>query len=595
MEPLCNNNVRTALYDNGANGINLIRAYKALTTWITESISYNGKIKDRLTVSTSVYSNAPAEVEQGYIRLILLTLFACYILFLINDRQYDNLTLTIILIYSVVSYTISLAALFLLKRKPSIRKPSRWVLQTFDLLLTTAALFILGVDGHFMFFAYLFVSVGYGIRYSLAHLKFGLILSLTFYTIYILLSDTIPERGIIFGNYALLIILPPYIASLIKQLNQALNAAQASDRAKTMFLANISHELRTPLVGVLTAAELMETRNWSKDNLSLLKTIQNSSEILTNHINRILDYARIESGDSIHELKPLRIHKLLDDCISILSPQAAKKGINLIVDSEGLPSYITGDDASIRQILINIIGNAIKFTETGSVTVKLGVDNQQLSLTVVDTGIGIPANKIHSIFDPFTQADGTITKKFGGTGLGIAITKQLIENLGGDIQIDSVEGHGTTVNIFLPCSPGSDESCVEENKRIITPVKVDSNASILVADDNLTNQHIIRMILTKSGFSNIDLADNGQDALSSMLQKKYDLVILDRHMPEMGGGEALKKFKQSGKDVLSILLTADQTQETLEEYSTAGFTQLIIKPFSKDTLNEAVNSLLATS
>ena len=542
--------------------------------------------------------NIATEIEQAYVRLIMFTIAAIYSIF--ADKYYViNNNELVIYVYIFIAYLVGFATLFVVVYLPQLRPFTRKFHLIFDGVMGMTAFLILGEYASPMFFVYLFLAIGYGMRYSLNYLIVGLVLGVLLHTFGVLYSDYNPAWPELSKDYVLIIALSVYVGVLIKRLNnayketeRALEKAETANHVKTMFLANVSHDLRTPLVGVGTAVELLDKKDWSNENKSLLKTISASANVLEQQINQILEFAKSESVGLEVEKEPVALKQLLEDCKTILIPQASKKKISIVFDCHA-PVCIESYDAGLRKIILNIAGNAIKFTDEGEVHVNVSYISGRLWFDIKDTGIGIPGDKLSTIFEPFTQADGSITRKYGGTGLGTAITKQLVDELGGSISLTSKEGVGTHVSIEIPAAKLDDDRCRQSVVFDKNTLEANREARLLVADDNSTNRHIIELVLKKGGFHNYDVVSDGAQALNKMLKVEYDLVILDRHMPEMDGGAALSAYKaKSKKPVKAIFLTADQTADAYSEYEKVGFDAFVKKPFKPDELLGVINELL---
>jgi two-component system sensor histidine kinase RpfC len=550
-------------------------------------------------------SSLSTEEEQAYVRLLMFTVGMSYIVYIITTTfAQESLSYYVYIFASI--WCFALLTLLLVRRIPAYRRPSRIVHLIVDDSTAFITFFAIGPYAMPVFFTYLFVSIGYGLRYSLGYLIAGSILGIVLHSIAITYSPYDPPLYDVIAQLSLLLILPLYVGVLIHRLNkareqtehayietaQALVKAEEANRAKTQFLANISHDLRTPLVGVGTAAELMDTNGWSESNKSLLNTINNASDYLEKQIQLILDFAKSDSGNTKPEIHPVDLPGVLESCRSILFPQATQKGVSMSIDYNG-PDCIETDESALRNVLMNMAGNALKFTEVGHVRVNLTHADEVLSIVIEDTGIGIPADKIDTVFEPFVQADGSMTRRYQGTGLGTSITKQLVEGLGGGINLSSVEGEGTVVSISLPAVQLPPGECAQLPADLGAVYQTDKAANILVADDNVTNRHIIGLVLNKGGYTNITIVDDGKMALEALQNREYQLAIIDRHMPEMDGGEVLATYKNAATVIpKTIFLTADQTDDAIEEYQAVGFDAFVTKPFKPDFLLSTINRLL---
>jgi CheY-like chemotaxis protein/nitrogen-specific signal transduction histidine kinase len=384
-----------------------------------------------------------------------------------------------------------------------------------------------------------------------------------------------------------------------KRLEQQLRAekakAEETTQTKSQFLSTMSHEIRTPMNAIIGLTNLMLEENPREDQAESLGLLKFSGENLLALINDILDFNKIEAGKVELENIGFNLKDIVQKHINLLKSRASNKGIelNLIMD-ERLPSAVSGDPTRLGQILNNLIGNAIKFTDQGAVTVSLSLIQQlgeenQIQFTVRDTGIGIPSDKLDSIFDNFSQASTDTTRKYGGTGLGLSIAQKLVQLMGGEIQVKSQLGVGTTFlfTIALKFMANKPASTLDNH----APSVMTREVSVLLVEDNKINQVVAGNFIKKWGMK-LTIANDGVEALEMIKSKSYDVVLMDLQMPVMDGYEASQKIRQMDdhyfKTVPIIALSASAMLEEKEKAKEFGFNEFITKPFQPLELRESI-------
>ena len=384
-------------------------------------------------------------------------------------------------------------------------------------------------------------------------------------------------------------------------LAEARDRAEAGVRARTSFLATMSHEIRTPLNGVVGLAQLLVDSADQDERALYAETMQDSAAHLLQIVDDVLDLSRLDADRMLFESVPIEIAEVVRGSLRMLGAKAQEKKLTLSCEVEdGVPSHVIGDPRRLRQILLNLIGNAVKFTDWGSVKVKLKVlpglqgFDQRIAIDITDTGIGISPENIQHLFQDFAQIDGSITRKYGGTGLGLAISRKLIEKMGGDITVESKLGEGSTFRIILPVlAVASGRKTVVDASRGSTP-GAGSGLAILLVEDNPTNTMVARKLLEKMGHR-VGTAADGVEALAALKRDRFDLLLTDVMMPQMDGLTLTQTVRRSGEgyaDMPIIALTAATQSEDQERAFAAGVDGFVTKPVSYDRLKSAIVAAL---
>lgn len=557
------------------------------------------------------------ELQSALVRLATCVLGGIYI-GMGAWTQYYKVDLEYFLSIFLLHFVVSLALLANVLKRPewALR---RYVALCLDVIVASLAISITQEAISPFYLLYILIFISAGTRFGRGHLIVAAVVAVIAYNIVLIELDEWRRHTFEAAFFLLLLILLPwYQASLLRQVQQARSDAERANRAKGDFLAVMTHELRTPLTGVIGMTDLLEGTRLDATQRDYVKTIAHSANTLNALIGDILDFSKIEARKLVLERLQFDPHRLVHEVCEILAPQARAAGLELICRVEPqVPHQLMGDPLRVRQILFNLLGNAIKFTERGKVEVRLSraqphrdLDRPHLLMEVIDTGIGIAPDKLNLLFESFRQAEDSTTRRFGGTGLGTTIARELTLLMDGIIAVDSEQGRGSRFQVRLPLldktdplqpdqdrassskpssGPSQQPACAEESP-------IPTGVRVLVAEDNEIAAKVIAGFLTRMGLT-LDRFSDGEAALAAALTGHYRIAIVDLHMPKLDGIGFTQRLRAQRPDLLLpiMALTANASEEQRHDCLAAGMDAFLTKPIRPDALRQAIVDLTAVT
>lgn len=388
-----------------------------------------------------------------------------------------------------------------------------------------------------------------------------------------------------------------HMQQLVSDLRKQTEEAKQASEAKTRFLANMSHEIRTPLNGIAGMVDMMHETPLDKIQKEYLEIIKYSSDNLLAVISDILDYSKIDAGSMSISVEPFDLHRECSQLMTMLKPAADKKGLLLHLEfHENVPKSVEGDALRIRQVLLNLVNNAVKFTEEGSVKLRVATltdddHRAQIQFDIIDTGIGIAKDRQDELFEAFVQVDSSRTRRFGGTGLGLSICKDIVDLMGGNLMLESEAGKGSTFSVLLPLKAAELPDPV---KKQMTLEQGEKPLAVLLAEDNVVNQTVVRLMLEQQNCQ-VTIASNGQEALKVLEERRFDLILMDLMMPVLDGYGAMAEIRAqqlniNGAEMPVYALTANATIEEREKTAAAGMKGFLTKPLKLEQLLELLDN-----
>jgi len=564
-----------------------------------------------------MFAGAPkAELEQAGLRVAIGGLVALVLLGLLlsHDQPSPALVHSFWFVTGFVLFGLGIVVRILASPAPSPIR--RFLGMVADNGGVTYFMFLMGEGGAIVFGIYIFVAFGNALRFGRLYSYISQGLALVGFTFVLFASEFWTHHipmGL--GVFLALAVLPIYVARLGARLENAKIRAEEANQSKDRFLANVSHEMRTPLNGVIAMADLLRETSLQGTQRELVQTLATSAQLALAQIEDVLDTAKLQAGRVSIESRPFDFGKLLTDIVKVVVPQARYKRLAVNTDiAPDAAGWFLGDAHYLRQVVLNLLSNAVKFTEAGEITLRASVLStvnsvSMLRVEVRDTGIGIDAEKQAAIFEPFSQADDSITRIYGGTGLGTTIARQLILLMGGKIGLESTVGVGSLFWFELPLQQ-SESQGVDLVQELAANVKLSASAAevragveatvhrmrgarILVAEDNPTNQRVTQLILESGGYVPT-IVNNGEAALDALEQGGFHLALFDLSMPGVSGLEALKLYRfTTPKPIPVLILSANVTTEAIAQCQAAGATEFVAKPVRPSILLEAIERHLA--
>lgn len=545
-------------------------------------------------ISSDVIEQAKVRVKLGFPVMLLMLLT----IWLQESLPFEQDSLRYISLMTGCYLTYNLLVLYCVVRG-TIINPRTIVILTaiLDPIMLSGWLILVGDAGPLFVAFYLFTILGFGFRIGIQPMWICQIASLSGFLLVIAVTPT--WRSSLLMSLAFLIflvIVPLYATMLIKKLRDARELVEFESQAKSRLLANVSHELRTPLTGIIATAQLIEIEAQERNSINRAGAILNLSHDLLSEINDLLDSSKYQSGGLTLESEAVDLHELIERIELTLAPTAHQKGIQISTCiSPEIRSLVRGDRHYLGRVLMNFASNAVKFTDSGKVEIRFALVGQteneyQIEFSISDTGIGIPEDQRLKIFEPFYQVSGGSARKYGGTGLGMSIANDLVTMMGGQVEIESELGKGSTFRFCLNMACCRAEAETSANSQL---AKIVYRKNILIADDHPTNLMVLQELLTTDRHI-VTTAKTGEDAVTLLSAMQFDLVFLDYNMGDMDGATIMQIYQfGSLKPAPVYFLTADASDATEKLLLESGAAGVLHKPVRIENLRHVLAKLFA--